>query len=388
MPEESKNQVTGNDITDSQRQLLDQMSGMEMAAVLMLSLNEEDAAQIFRHLEPKQVQRLGMSMASMSDFSHDRVAAVHRQFIDDIQKYTNIGIGSEDFVRKALVAALGEDKASNLVDQIILGSGARGLDSLKWMDARQVASIIQNEHPQIQTIVLSYLEPEQSAEILSQFPEQVRLDLVMRIANLEEVQPAALQELNDIMEKQFAGAAGAQAAKMGGLKAAANIMNYLDTNIEGQLMDSIRESDEEMSQQIQDLMFVFENLIDVDDRGIQTLLREVPGGSAAARPQGLRRSDAREDFQEHVETSGRNAGRRSGGHGANPGLRGGGCPEGDPLHRPPSGRCRRNHAGLRRWRGVPLDHDQLMEPVCQPSMRSWQGAARIDEQQAAWLCTA
>ena len=163
------------------------------------------------------------------------------------------------------------------MDQIILGSGARGLDSLKWMDARQVASIIQNEHPQIQTIVLSYLEPEQSAEILSQFPEQVRLDLVMRIANLEEVQPAALQELNDIMEKQFAGAAGAQAAKMGGLKAAANIMNYLDTNIEGQLMDSIRESDEEMSQQIQDLMFVFENLIDVDDRGIQTMLREVPG---------------------------------------------------------------------------------------------------------------
>ena len=145
------------------------------------------------------------------------------------------------------------------------------------MDARQVASIILNEHPQIQTIVLSYLEPEQSAEILSQFPEQVRLDLVMRIANLEEVQPAALQELNDIMEKQFAGAAGAQAAKMGGLKAAANIMNYLDTNIEGQLMDSIRESDEEMSQQIQDLMFVFENLIDVDDRGIQTMLREVPG---------------------------------------------------------------------------------------------------------------
>ena len=251
------------------------MTGMEMAAVLMLSLNEEDAAQIFRHLEPKQVQRLGMSMASMKDFSHDKVTAVHRQFIEDIQKFSNIGIGSEDFVRKALVAALGEDKAGNLVDQIIMGSGARGLDSLKWMDARQVASIIQNEHPQIQTIVLSYLDPEQSAEILSQFPEQVRLDLIMRIANLEEVQPAALQELNDIMEKQFAGAAGAQAAKMGGLKAAASIMNYLDTNVEGQLMDAIRDSDEEMSQQIQDLMFVFENLIDVDDRGIQTLLREV-----------------------------------------------------------------------------------------------------------------
>jgi flagellar motor switch protein FliG len=122
---------------------------------------------------------------------------------------------------------------------------------------------------------LSYLEPEQSAEILAQFPEKVRLDLLMRIANLEEVQPAALQELNEIMEKQFAGQAGTQAAKMGGLKSAANIMNYLDTSIEGQLMDAIREQDEEMSQQIQDLMFVFDNLIDVDDKGIQAILREV-----------------------------------------------------------------------------------------------------------------
>lgn len=267
----------GNDLTPEQKKLLETMGGMEKAAMLMLSLSEEDAAQIFRHLEPKQVQRLGMAMASMADFSQEKVSAVHRLFIDDIQKFSNIGIGSEDFVRKALVAALGEDRAGNLVEQIIMGSGARGLDSLKWMDARQVASIIQNEHPQIQTIVLSYLEPEQSAEILSQFPEQVRLDLIMRIANLEEVQPAALQELNDIMEKQFAGSAGAQAAKMGGLKAAASIMNYLDTNVEGQLMDAIRESDEEMSQQIQDLMFVFENLIDVDDRAIQAILREVPG---------------------------------------------------------------------------------------------------------------
>ena len=266
-----------NDLTEEQLRLLAEMSGYDKAAVLMLSLNEDDAASIFRHLEPKQVQRLGMAMASMSDFSNEKVTAVQRLFINDIQKYSNIGVGSEDFVRKALVAALGEDKAGNLVEQIIMGSGARGWDSWQWMDARQVATIIQNEHPQIQTIVLSYLEPEQSAEILSQFPEPVRLDLIMRIANLEEVQPAALQELNEIMEKQFAGSASTQAAKMGGLKAAASIMNYLDTNIEGQLMDAIRENDEEMSQQIQDLMFVFENLIDVDDRGIQTLLREVSG---------------------------------------------------------------------------------------------------------------
>lgn len=264
------------ELTPEQRTLLEGMTGIDKAAVLMLSLNEDDAASIFRHLEPKQVQRLGMAMASLSDFSNEKVTAVHRLFIEDIQKYSNIGIGSEDFVRKALVAALGEDKAGNLVEQIIMGSGARGLDSLKWMDARQVATIIQNEHPQIQTIVLSYLEPEQSAEILSQFPEPVRLDLIMRIATLEEVQPAALQELNDIMERQFTGSASAQAAKMGGLKAAASIMNFLDTNIEGQLMDAIRDNDEEMSQQIQDLMFVFENLIDVDDRAIQSIIRGLP----------------------------------------------------------------------------------------------------------------
>ncbi|MDN2662835.1 flagellar motor switch protein FliG [Psychromonas sp. 14N.309.X.WAT.B.A12] len=253
-----------------------QLSGVEKSALLMLSLTPADAAQIFRNLEPKQVQKLGMKMAALEDSSQAKVSSVHRAFIEDIQKYSNIGLDSENFVRSSLIEALGEDKAGNLVDQIILGSGSKGLDSLKWMDARQVASIIQNEHPQIQTIVLSYLDPEQSAEILTQFPEKVRLDLMMRIADLEEVQPAALQELNEIMEKQFAGQAGAQAAKMGGAKAAANIMNYLDTAIEGPLMDSLRESDEDMSQQIQDLMFVFDNLIDVDDRGIQTLLREVP----------------------------------------------------------------------------------------------------------------
>ncbi|KKL45477.1 hypothetical protein LCGC14_2355300, partial [marine sediment metagenome] len=235
----------------------------------------EDAAQILKHLEPKQVQKVGMAMAAIDDLSQAKISAVHNLFIEQIQSFSTIGFQSEDFIKKALTAALGEDKAASLIDQIVMGSGAKGLDSLKWMDSKQVANIIRNEHPQIQTIVLSYLEPEQSAEILAQFPEKVRLDLTMRIANLEEVQPAALQELNEIMEKQFAGQAGAQAAKMGGLKAAADIMNYLDTNIEGQLMDSIREHDEEMSQQIQDLMFVFENLMDVDDRGIQAILREV-----------------------------------------------------------------------------------------------------------------
>ncbi|GLR70731.1 flagellar motor switch protein FliG [Agaribacter marinus] len=251
------------------------LDGLEKASILLLSLSEDDAAQILKFMEPKQVQILGTAMAGMDDMTQQKISAVHKHFIEEIQNYSTIGFKSEDFVRRALVAALGEDKAAHLLDQIMAGSGAKGLESLKWMDSKQVANIIRNEHPQIQTIVMSYLEPEQSAEILAQFPEKVRLDLLMRVANLEEVQPAALQELNEIMEKQFAGQAGAQAAKMGGLKSAANIMNYLDTGIENQLMDAIREQDEEMSQQIQDLMFVFDNLIDVDDRGIQAILREV-----------------------------------------------------------------------------------------------------------------
>ena len=265
------------EFTEDEKSALENMSGLDRCVLLMLSLSEEDAAQIFKNLEPKQVQKLGVRMSETSAFSQDQVNAVHKSFLKDVTRHSNLGLGNSDFVRHALVAALGSEKANNLIEQISLGTGSRGLDSLKWMDARQVATIIQNEHPQIQTIVLSYLEPEQSAEILSQFPEPVRLDLIMRIATLEEVQPAALQELNEIMEKQFAGSAGAQAAKMGGLKAAASIMNYLDTNIEGPLMDAIRETDEDISQQIQDLMFVFENLIDLDDRGMQSLLREVPG---------------------------------------------------------------------------------------------------------------
>ena len=266
----------GLELTDDEKMALEKLSGIDKAAILMLSLSEDDAAALFRNLQPKQVQKLGIRMAELEDFNQDSVNAVHKTFLTNITKHSNIGLGSSDFVKNALVAALGEDKANNLVDQISMGSGSHGLDSLKWMDARQVATIIQNEHPQIQTIVLSYLDPEQSAQILSQFPETVRLDLIMRIATLEEVQPAALQEHNEIMEKQFAGSAGAQTAKIGGLKSAANIMNYLDNNTETQLMDAIQAQDKEMGQQIQDLMFVFENLGGVDDRSIQLLVREVP----------------------------------------------------------------------------------------------------------------
>ena len=153
------------EFTEDEKSALENMSGLDRCVLLMLSLSEEDAAQIFKNLEPKQVQKLGVRMSETSAFSQDQVNAVHKSFLKDVTRHSNLGLGNSDFVRHALVAALGSEKANNLIEQISLGTGSRGLDSLKWMDARQVATIIQNEHPQIQTIVLSYLEPEQSAEI-------------------------------------------------------------------------------------------------------------------------------------------------------------------------------------------------------------------------------
>jgi flagellar motor switch protein FliG len=184
-------------------------------------------------------------------------------------------MGADNYIRKMLITALGEDKANSLIDRILIGGNTTGLDTLKWMEARSVADIIRNEHPQIQAIVIAYLDADQSAEILTYFPEKVRLDIMMRVASLDTVQPSALQELNDILEKQFSGNASSQTKTMGGYKVAAEIMNNLDGSIEIDLMESIKELDEEMGNQIQDLMFVFDNLKDIDDRGIQLLLREI-----------------------------------------------------------------------------------------------------------------
>ena len=250
-------------------------TGADRAAILLLSLGEDNAAQVLKHMGPKEVQRIGMSMASLKNVEKDDVEQVLTDFLEQVEGQTGIGIGTEEYIRKTLKSALGDDKADALIDRILLGANTKGLDTLKWMDPRGVADIIRYEHPQIQSIVLSYLDPDQSAEILGLFPEKVRLDLVLRIAALESVQPAALQELNSIMEKQFSGSTGSKAAQIGGIKKVADIMNLLDTSIEGALMENLKEVDEELGQQIQDLMFVFENLLDVDDRGIQTLLREI-----------------------------------------------------------------------------------------------------------------
>lgn len=251
------------------------MAKLDQAAVLLMTLGEGGAAKVLQHMGPKEVQRVGAAMASLKNVTNAQVEMVMTNMMQEVESQTGLGIGSDDYIKATLVKALGADKAGGLIDRILMGGNTTGLDTLKWMDARSVSEIIRYEHPQIQAIVLAYLDPDHSAQVLGHMPDpRVRQDLVMRVAALDSVQPAALQELNDILEKQFSGSS-TQSSAMGGTKVAAEIMNNVDSVLESDIMTAITEVDEELAEEIQDLMFVFDNLIDVDDRGIQTLLREI-----------------------------------------------------------------------------------------------------------------
>ena len=251
------------------------LSGTHRAAVLLLTLGEESAAEVLKHMGPKEVQKVGSAMATMTNVGREQVSEVLSNFSETVEEQTALGVGAEDYIRTVMVEALGEDKAKGLMDRILLGSSTKGLEALKWMDARAVAELIRLEHPQIQAIVLSYLDNDHAAEVIKFFPERTRHDVLLRIATLDGIQPSALQELDEILERQFQGNQNVQSSSVGGIKAAADILNFVDSSLEGEIMDSIKDADAELGQQIQDLMFVFDNLIDVDDRGIQSLLREV-----------------------------------------------------------------------------------------------------------------
>ena len=254
---------------------IDSLDRLTRAAILMMTLGPHEASTIMRFLGPRQVQRLGIAMATLKNVDRNMVEAVVGSFLTSASTHTSLGIDSDEYIKDVMNQALGEDKASTIIDRILMGANARGLETLKWMNPKSIAEVIRYEHPQIQSIVLSYLDPDQAAEVLTMFDDELRLDLTMRIASLDTVQPKALQELNDIMEQQFQGTAGGHSAYVGGMQTAANIMNFLDSGLEVDLIDSVKDKDFDMGQTIQELMFVFDNLIDLDDRDIQTLLREV-----------------------------------------------------------------------------------------------------------------
>jgi flagellar motor switch protein FliG len=251
-------------------------NGTERAAILLLTLGEQEAAQVLKHMSAKEVQRVGTAMAKLADVSREEVHGVISDFSTVVESQTSVGVGADEFLRKVLIDALGQDKAASIIDRISIGRSTKGLEALKWMDPRAVAELIRLEHPQIIAIVLAYLDPDQSADVLTHLPGGVRADIIARIATLDGVQPSALTELDDIMEKQFAGNSTGKTSVLGGAKAAANIINLLEPSQESAIMEQITKGDEALGARIQDLIFVFDDLIEIDDRGMQELLRQVP----------------------------------------------------------------------------------------------------------------
>lgn len=255
--------------------MTDKISGPERAAIFMMSLGEQGAAEVMRHMGPREVQEIGSAMASLKNVPNEKVHHVLGHFAEMMQGQSAVGVDSVEYVRRVLIAALGEDRANGLLDRILEGKVSKGLDSLKWMDPRTVAEVIQNEHPQIIAIVLSTMESDHAAEILMHVPEDSRSEVLMRIATLDNVSPTALDELNGVLEKQLTDSTNVKSTGVGGIKIAASILNLVDSDAEAAITASITEKDAELAQEISDKMFVFENLLAVDDRGIQSILREV-----------------------------------------------------------------------------------------------------------------
>jgi flagellar motor switch protein FliG len=259
----------------------DELAGTQRAAILLMSLGEQDAANLLKQLDAREVQKLGIAMAELKEVSREQMTSVLDTFIGIADSKANIAGGSQDFVRRVLTQAVGKQKTELLLDRVTAGQTGQGIEALKWMEAKAVAQIISGEHPQIAAIVLSHLEAEQSAAILPLLTEDMRTEVLMRIATLNEVPQSALTELDQLVEKQANAAPPAALRRIGGARTVANILNAMEREKSGEELGKIEKADGEMHQQIKELLFIFDNLLDVDDRGVQALLREVGSDTLA-----------------------------------------------------------------------------------------------------------
>jgi flagellar motor switch protein FliG len=249
--------------------------GVMRSAILMLALGEDEAAEVMKFLGPKEVQKLGTAMATIKSVNREQVDVAVKAFLAEAAQNSSIGVDSDEYIRAVLNKALGTDKASNLLNRILQSRDSSGIESLKWMDAHTVSEFIKNEHPQIIATILVHLEPDQASEIIGNFTDRLRQDVMLRIATLDGVKPIALRELNEVMTKLLTGNESLKKQTMGGIKVAAEIMNYMNGETEASVMEGLKNYDDEMAQKIMDEMFVFDNIIDIDDKGIQVMLREV-----------------------------------------------------------------------------------------------------------------
>ncbi len=253
--------------------------GLQDAAVLLMSLGEEEAAEVFKHLSPKEVQKLGEAIAKTKSITRERVDDVVTKFTNIAAAQSLLVSDSGDYVRSVLKRALGDDKAALLIDRILQGGDVSGIESLKWMDPMSVAELLRNEHPQIVAAILVHLDYDQSADILKYLTERQRNEVMLRIATMEGIQPTALKDLNEVLFKVLAGGDKIRKASLGGIKTAAEMINLMGTVIEGTVLESIRGHDPELAQKIMDKMFVFDDVMKLDDKAIQMLLKEVASES-------------------------------------------------------------------------------------------------------------
>jgi len=253
--------------------------GLEDAAILLMSLGEEEAAEVFKHLGPKEVQRLGETIARMKTVPRERFSKVLDRFEDETRDQNMLVSDTDEYVKAVLRKALGEDKANLLIDRILQGSDVTGIEGLKWMDAQSVAELLRNEHPQIVAAIVVHLEADQAADVLKLMTERQRNEVLVRVATLDGIQPMALKDLNEVMSKVLAGGERMKKANLGGVKSAAEILNLLGSAVETSVLDFVRESDAELAQKIMDNMFTFDDLVNLDDKGIQALMREVQSES-------------------------------------------------------------------------------------------------------------
>ena len=253
--------------------------GLEDAAILLMSLGEEDAAEVFRQLAPKEVQRLGETIAKLKTVSRERVEGVLERFSSAAADTSTLVNDTDEYVKSVLRKALGEEKANLLIDRILQGSDVTGIESLKWMDAGSVAELLRNEHPQIVAAILVHLDFDQAADVLKHFNERQRNEVMVRVATLDGIQPSALKDLNEVMGKVLAGGERMKKSLIGGVKPAAEIINMMGSAVETSVLDYIREADPDLAQKIMDNMFTFDDLLKIDDRGIQALLKEVQSES-------------------------------------------------------------------------------------------------------------
>jgi flagellar motor switch protein FliG len=253
--------------------------GVEDAAILLMSLGEDEASQVFKHLSPKEVQSVGEAIAKMKSVSRERVDAVLATFTQTAGEQSMLVSDNNEYVKGVLRKALGDDKANLLIDRILSGGDVSGIEGLKWMDASSVAELLRNEHPQIVAAILVHLEFDQASEVLKLFTERHRNEVLVRVATLDGIQPAALRDLNEVMGKVLAGGDKMKKTAMGGAKTAAEIINMLGSAVETSVLDFIREGDAELAQRIMDNMFTFDDLQKLEDSAIQSVLKEVQSES-------------------------------------------------------------------------------------------------------------